>query len=280
MITIKNDADIYQPRYVALWLLAAFKAGFLNTAGFFALGSFVSHITGFGTQLGIALVHNDYFFGVEILFIPIAFILGGVLTAWVLDGDCGAQRPPRFYLIQGLITLLIGLVIILGEMGFVSFIGEVPVQTFGYGQAEFLTICLLAFVCGLKNSLVTWATRGKIRVTHLTGLSTDIGLNLVKMLQSRRRPGGDLHGRRVNYVRILTFLAFSVGACGSALIMPTFGYHGFFVAMAVSLLLTVISVRDHLKQKKIATLGLGMDLATTKPASDNFADSKLNSTGA
>jgi hypothetical protein len=40
--------------------------------------SFVSHVTGFGTQIGIALLHNHYDFSIELLVIPITFNGGAV----------------------------------------------------------------------------------------------------------------------------------------------------------------------------------------------------------
>ena len=145
-------------------------------AGFLLTGSFVSHVTGFGTQVGIALGHNEYFFGVEILIIPIAFIFGGVVTSFILDGERDTTKPPPYHIVQGLITALIFLVLIIGESRIGNVSGEVPHPSH-YGWFEFSIITLLCFVCGLKNSLVAWTTRGKVRVTHLTGLSTDIGLN-------------------------------------------------------------------------------------------------------
>lgn len=74
MLHLSNIGEVYSPKYVWVWLLAAFKAGFINSAGFLATGNFVSHVTGFGTQVGIALGHHDFFFGSELLIIPVAYI--------------------------------------------------------------------------------------------------------------------------------------------------------------------------------------------------------------
>ena len=66
MIHCENVADVYTKGKMSLWLLSAFKAGFINSAGFLISGKFVSHVTGFGTQVGIAMGHSDYFFGAEL----------------------------------------------------------------------------------------------------------------------------------------------------------------------------------------------------------------------
>jgi uncharacterized membrane protein YoaK (UPF0700 family) len=63
MVHIENQDHIFSKRVAWIWLIAAFKAGFINSAGFLATGKFVSHITGFGTQVGMAVGHNDFLFG-------------------------------------------------------------------------------------------------------------------------------------------------------------------------------------------------------------------------
>lgn len=243
MIHLTNMADIYRPRYVWIWLLSAFKAGFINSAGFLVTGSFVSHVTGFGTQVGMALGNNDYFFGAEILIIPIAFIFGGVVTSFVLDRNKSSTTPPPYHIVQGLITVVIALVLIIGEARFGNITSNPP-HPAHYGIFEFSIISLLCFVCGLKNSLIAWTTKGKVRVTHLTGLSTDIGLNFLKMIPGKNNPYYVSEEKISNLVRMLTFVSFSVGACSSAIIFPQLGYKGFFIVMTISLVLTFVAFRD------------------------------------
>ncbi len=243
MIHLNNMSDIHTPRYVWVWLLSAFKAGFINSAGFLVTGSFVSHVTGFGTQVGIALGHEDLFFGAEILIIPISFIFGGVVTSFVLDRDKTSTTPPPYFIIQGLITLVIALVLIIGESRFGNFSPDTP-HPAHYGIFEFTVITLLCFVCGLMNSLIAWTTKGRVRVTHLTGLSTDIGLNFLKMIPVANNRYYDETEKTSNLVRIFTFVSFSIGACSSALIFPVIGYKGFFIVMTLSLVLTLIAFLD------------------------------------
>lgn len=242
MIFIDDVSKIYEPRNVMLWLASAFKAGFINSAGFLATGKFVSHVTGFGTQSGIALGHEDYFFGAELLVIPIFFIFGGVITSLVLDKDYKKDEYPPFFYIQGLITLMIGLVIVAGEG--ISFKATPFDLDNKYDFLELFILSSLCFICGLKNSLVTWTTFGKIRVTHLTGLSTDIGLNLIRTFKKDFPHPRMKENRNVNIVRILTFLCFSSGAVTSAIIIPKIGYKGFLVVFAISLVMTFISIKD------------------------------------
>jgi uncharacterized membrane protein YoaK (UPF0700 family) len=254
MIYLENISDVFKPRPVMIWLASAFKAGFINSAGFLATGKFVSHVTGFGTQMGIAIGHEDYFFGVELMVIPLSFIFGGVITSLILDKNYKSGEYPPFFIVQALITLMIGLVICAG-------VGMELIKTpfdldNKYSFVELFILSSLCFICGLKNSLVTWATFGKIRVTHLTGLSTDIGLNLIRTFKKNHPHPRMKENRIVNFVRILTFVSFSSGALISAIVIPKIGYKGFLVVFAISLVMTFISLKDFSRNNGVTENGV------------------------
>lgn len=229
--------DIYKKRYVLLWLLLSFKAGFINSGGFLATGKFVSHVTGFGTQVGLAVGHEDILFGVELLVIPVFFILGGFITALILDRKYEDGEVPPYPYVQILITLLIGLVAWRGNAG--DF-GSYFVGINDYHQI--IMIATLCLICGLKNALTTWATWGKIRTTHLTGLSTDLGLNLPKLLNISNENSRFKEKRKVSVVRILTLASFSSGAFIAAIVFPKLGFKGFYIAFYISIFLSIISI--------------------------------------
>jgi uncharacterized membrane protein YoaK (UPF0700 family) len=250
MIHLKDISEVYNKRSIVLWLISAFKAGFINSAGFLIAGKFVSHITGFGTQAGMAVGHDDYFFGAELLLIPTFFIAGGVLTSLILDRNYEKDQRPPYHLVQGLVTVLIGLVIYIGGTkmsdGFVRFDSDLH-----YDFGEFAIISLLCLICGLKNSLVTWSSFGKIRVTHLTGVATDLGLNLIRSFTGRQAAPRFREPRIVNVIRVLTVLSFSVGAFLSAIVFPRLGFISFGIVFIISLGLTVYAFYDGLKSEDI-----------------------------
>lgn len=216
--------DVFKKQYVALWSALSFKAGFINAAGFLATGSYVSHVTGFGTQVGISLGHDDYVFGASLLIIPVTFILGGVITSFILDRKYSPHEIPNYPLVQSLITFFLGLVVVLEQ------------------HHEMLLIALICLVCGLKNSLTTWATGGKIRTTHLTGLSTDIGLNFLKTFRKKDHVARYPEKRRTNWIRILILISFSIGSCLSAVLFPILGYKIFMIPFLMSSLFLFISI--------------------------------------
>jgi len=231
------DLDhIYKKPYILLWLLLSFKAGFINSGGFLATGQFVSHVTGFGTKVGLAIGHDDILFGIELLVIPLSFILGGIITSLILDRKYGPEEVPPYTTVQIMITILLGLVAWRGHEG--DF-GQYFTRLDQYHQI--IMVGLLCLICGLKNALTTWATYGKIRTTHLTGLSTDLGLNLPKIFRKDNSFSRFKEKRRVSVVRILTIISFSLGAFIAALVFPKLGFKGFYIAFGISVFLSVVS---------------------------------------
>jgi uncharacterized membrane protein YoaK (UPF0700 family) len=254
VIHSETVTDVYSKQNIPLWLISAFKAGFINSAGFLITGKFVSHVTGFGTQVGIATGHEGYFFGAELLIIPISFISGGVLTSYILDKNYEAHETPPYWKVQTLITGLLIFIIALGEAYLVN--QKIPFDVDeNYNIIEFTVISVLCLICGLKNGLVTWSTFGKIRVTHLTGLSTDIGLNLIRTFSKSQPSPRFKEERFINVLRIMTFLCFSVGAFISAILFPVVGFKLFFIPLVISILMSGLSIWDC--RKRAVNKGFG-----------------------
>ncbi len=240
MIHCENVTEVYTKDKIAFWFISAFKSGFINSAGFLISGKFVSHVTGFGTQVGIAMGHSDYFFGAELLIIPFSFILGGVITSFILEDTKEKNSNPSYHHVQGLITFLIAVLILLGE--FTLKPSDLPFdQDQNYNLVEFSIIGLLCLICGLKNSLVTWTTFGKIRVTHMTGNATDIGLHLLSLISPRHKESRLKEKKIINIYRMGLLASFSTGAFICAIVFPSIGYRSFLIVFGISLLMTLYS---------------------------------------
>lgn len=234
MIHCKQD-NLYHPRYVTLWSILSMKAGFLNAIGFLATGYFVSHITGFGTQVGVTLAHEEYLFGFELLLIPFSFILGASIPAYILDRNYDKNRIPPYPIVQIMITATLGIILAI-KLG----------KGLGHTKTDdVILIALLCLTCGMKNGLTTWATFGKIRTTHLTGLATDIGLHLPELFARKKRPYRYPEGKKINTVRIITLISFSLGSLIAAFAFPIMEFKSLIIPFVVSLILAIISIGNY-----------------------------------
>ncbi|MDZ7938645.1 MAG: YoaK family protein [Rhodoferax sp.] len=153
-----------------LGVTLAAVAGAANAGGFLAVHQYTSHMTGVVSGMADALVLGQLtplFVGLTMLF---AFAGGAMCTAILVN--LGLRR--QLHSAYGLPLLLeSALLLVFGLFGGAIAIAEnlfVP-----------LTVVLLCFIMGLQNAVITKISRAEIRTTHLTGLVTDMGIELGKL---------------------------------------------------------------------------------------------------
>jgi uncharacterized membrane protein YoaK (UPF0700 family) len=103
-------------------------------------------------------------------------------------------------------------------------------------------ILLLCFLMGLQNAVITKVSRAEIRTTHVTGLVTDIGIELGRLIYVNRsvhRPKVLADRERLG-VHLLLLAAFVGGGVIGALGFKTAGP---YAAIPLAVLLLVIALR-------------------------------------
>jgi uncharacterized membrane protein YoaK (UPF0700 family) len=107
-----------------------------------------------------------------------------------------------------------------------------------------LLVMLLCFMMGLQNATITKISRSRIRTTHVTGIVTDIGIELGKLLY-RNSPTSVAAGQPVLADRaklrlLLAMLcAFMGGGLAGAL---GFKHAGFVAVLPLALILIALAV--------------------------------------
>lgn len=223
--------DLLKKDNVILWGLLAFQAGFINAGGFIACHRFVSHITGYGTQVGLTFTEKGIWVALEMALAPVSFIIGSAFSAFLIDRPFFQNRSPKIgtsLLVQSglLIFVFVG-----GELGLFGEFGE-PLEL----QRDFLLLFTLCFICGAQNAAFACLTNGQIRTTHMTGLATDLGMNMVRIPFLPVEKKEKRYQRRLNLLRVFVFFSFMLGSGISAFVFSFVGYHGFLVPALTSLL--------------------------------------------
>lgn len=212
------------------WLMMAFLAGNVNAGGFMACERFVTHVTGFATLFGIQVASGRWLSAVGMLSVPAYFLLGCMLSAYFIDAAIIKGQRPRFALVMGIVAALLGASALAGHFG--SF------GAFGTGfvlERDYLLLVLLCAASGVQNAAMTTASRGLMRCTHMTGLTTDLGIGVVRALCG----GAHLQMRRResyrNWLRLGAIGAFGVGSVVGAASFVVVDYLGFLLPAAVAL---------------------------------------------
>ena len=169
---------VHFERNVLATLLPAI-AGAVNASGFFAVGTYTSHMTGLVSRVGDELAQGHFWIGLRVLIFVGSFMLGAMMATWQIL-RARKRNQPAFWrpLLLEAFTLL----------GFATF----TVSTEGRVHLDsFSMTALICFSMGAQNALVSKLSGARIRTTHLTGVSTDIGIELMKtLLRWRDRSSG------------------------------------------------------------------------------------------
>lgn len=152
--------------YTLLSLLLAGVAGAVNATGFVALGLHTSHMSGNMAMLGESLAAGNWrlaALGGQVL---LSFVLGAVTASALLEASRHRARGRHA-------SALLLEAAMLGGIG--AWLTSTP------GTREPSLMWALSFAMGLQNALVTRVSGAVVRTTHITGVLTDIGIQVVQM---------------------------------------------------------------------------------------------------
>jgi uncharacterized membrane protein YoaK (UPF0700 family) len=210
----------------------AFVAGAINAGGFLLVSMYTSHMTGFASMLADNLVLGNMKLVLGAAGALLAFTAGAASTAILVNWSRHHWLRSEYALP---LLLEAALLLIFGLMG----------ANMGH-QTPFavpMTVLVLAFTMGLQNALVTKISSSQIRTTHMTGVITDLGIELGKLLYWNRTASPPESRVRANRIKLRLFATllgmFVIGGLIGAL---GFKYIGFIWVVPLALLLFALSL--------------------------------------
>jgi len=219
----------YTPSNVAVWMSMSFQAGLLNIGGLMACHNFVSHITGYGTLFGLQVSRSEFGHALALLLVPLFFLCGSMISGQLVDIRLKLHRKPKYYITFGLIFSLMLLVFIGGQLGYFGIFGETLTR-----PRDYLLLAILCLLCGIQNGTITSVSRSVIRTTHLTGITTDLGIGIVRFLNRDKLQGEISDEVHANLMRLGIIFFFGFGSVVGGLVFSRFGYGGFLVPALTS----------------------------------------------
>ena len=214
---------------VRLGVTLSFVAGATNAGGFLAVGQYTSHMTGVLSSVADSVVLGQLALAGVGLASLLAFLFGAMTTAWMVNWGLRRQLQSAYgrpLLLEAALLLVFGL--------------------FGTGINFFaglfvpLTVLVLCFIMGLQNAVITKISHSEIRTTHITGLLTDLGIELGKLFYINRLTRDSLVKGNRQKIRLHASLigSFFLGGLSGALGFKHIGFVS-TVPLAMFLLLLV-----------------------------------------
>lgn len=189
--------------------LLAFTAGTVDVSGYLSLRQFTSHMSGVVATIASNVGAGGVRVFVRPLFVLLCFLAGAVFCAVVVNWERRRNRESLFAL-----PVLIEAVLL------------ASVPFFAGAEHLFASLAVLGFSMGLQNAVITKISHHEIRTTHVTGMVTDIGIELGKLFYWNRTTGRVpvlAERRKLALLSGLVLLFFAGGAL-SALVFPRVGF--------------------------------------------------------
>lgn len=208
---------------VILGIILAFIAGAVNAGGFFMVNNYTSHVTGLMSSAALNISMAEYLNAFLILFYISCFVLGATFTSII---TLLAKR--RHLNSQYAIPLTLESLIIM-SLALVWIFTDIKVPYF---------IASLCFLMGLQNALITKASSAIVRTTHISGMATDLGIEIGKylFLKNDLESESNLNDAKRHLTIIFSFFVGGVVGAISA------QYIGIYTFLALATLLFLISM--------------------------------------
>ena len=212
--------------------LLAFVAGAVNAGGFLAVQRYTSHMTGIVSSIADHLVLGAPWLALAALVSLAAFMAGAVTTTLLI---LWARRRAMHSEYALSLMLEAVLLLVFGLLG-----ANLHLWT------ELLvpgTVLLLCFIMGLQNAVVTKISNSEIRTTHMTGVVTDLSIELGRMFYWNRDgvpASAPVQANRERLAVLATLLAMFL--IGSLLGAFAFQRIGFAATVPIAVLLMVIAL--------------------------------------
>jgi uncharacterized membrane protein YoaK (UPF0700 family) len=222
--------------HLGMWL--AFIGGAMNAGAFLAVKQYTSHMTGIVSSMADGLALGDFKLVLAGLGALVCFMIGAAVSEILIMWARNHNLTSEYALC---LTLEAVLLLAFGVLG----------EYFHHVMGLFVstTVMLLCFTMGLQNAIITRISSALIRTTHMTGIATDIGIEVGRMCYwNTKADKEDASYIRANRDRFWLFLnlllMFFVGGVAGAFGFKTIGYWATVPLALILLTLAIVPVFD------------------------------------
>jgi len=222
--------------------MMALVAGAINAGGFLAIQKYTSHMTGIISGIADDLIVSEAKLVLAGVAALACFISGAATTAIFINWARRNALHSEYALSLMLEAVLLMTFGLLGAN--LNILVEVFVPT---------TVLLLCFIMGLQNAIMTKVSKAEIRTTHMTGVVTDIGIELGRLLywnkSKHHLPEENVRANRNKlFIHLSVFISFLLGGVLGAISFKNIGY---FTTVPIAIFLMLLVAPPMLKDLRI-----------------------------
>lgn len=195
--------------------MLSFVAGLVNVSGVMQLQVLTTNVTGHFAYFAENIVLHKYASSIVFVFYVAAFMLGAFCSSLLIElfSRRSVASPYIFPISVEIICLLF-----------------VALSSSAWANANVLALVLL-FGMGLQNALVTRVSNSVVRTTHLTGLFTDLGIELSLFIFRKRYKHRLKNLKQGVYLKCSIIFFFFIGSILGGFLVPQFHFKTLLVAV-------------------------------------------------
>ena len=233
----KNRTFIHNLRLATLLSLVA---GIVNITGVLAVRTLTTNVTGHFAFFAEEVMKHDYAAAITFFVFTIFFLIGA-FTSNFLAELVSKKQPQLSHVIP--ISLEMTILISVGVFGGHSNLASI--------EGKLTAFCML-FAMGIQNSLVTKISQSTVRTTHLTGLFTDLGIELSQLFFYKKNE--EIKKLKTNiYLKLSIISFFFIGCFSGGFIYHLLEIKTLFVAaffLLIALLYDYIRLQFYVIKRK------------------------------
>lgn len=172
--------------------ILSFVAGIVNIVGLLSVNVLTTNVTGHFAFFSSTFVSEEFSNAVIYLWFLVSF-LAGAFCSNLISETIVRIRENLSYVVPILLEIIL----------------LVLVATLHFNEPDVLA-CILLFAMGLQNALVTRVSQSVVRTTHLTGIFTDLGIELSQLL-FYKTANENFTLKRSIYLKLAIILCFFAG---------------------------------------------------------------------
>ena len=202
-------------KLLLLWMcILTCLAGALNAISIFGYdGTTISHLTGLVSKVAINISHGSLSGIWEVLRVILLFFIGAIVSGFI-TGERAFYLHKRY----GFIIISIGLLIIIPYF--------LPIK---------YSILIFAFVMGLQNGMVVSFKGVVVRMTHMSGNITDLGVYIGYKLRGNKN-----EKYITGLIPFMAIISFLIGGILGILLYTKIHNIIFFITSSIYVLLGII----------------------------------------
>jgi len=207
----------------------SFVAGMVNVTGFLAIKQLTTNVTGHFALFINDVAELEYLKGTIYFLYIFSFFFGSFTSSFLIE-KYRANKKLNVFVLPTMIEI-----VLLVTVAVASDILELSYPN--------LIACILLFAMGVQNSFVSKISKAVVRTTHLTGLFTDLGIELSQLFFPETHPDREKIKRTIK-LRLSIISFFFFGGIAAGILYSTFDLKFNTLIFAAAVLLVSLFFDD------------------------------------